>query len=238
MERKNGPIFSEARTSKITTVPKPESILQKYRSIGLIKDGQDSKLFWDFVETPSRLVRISIPKQEESSVPSDWIHLKVYRQQVTGMVLHQIILFSSLEMRRLLYQLPSIENEAENYYRNFYSIRNTNLQSSEIPKNSQTVPFPSPAEDAQECDKFWEIYESKRRKICISCVYYDTVDYTRTYFQFKLFTRPTEIDSFSRKGCVSVRVDEINKLISTVEFLIAEMVRESIRENHQKNEHE
>ena len=107
-------------TSKNTAVPKPESILQKYRSIGLIKDGQDSKLFWDFVETPSRLVRISIPKQEENSVPSDWIHLKVYRQQVTGMVLHQIFLFSSLEMRRLLHQLPSIEDEAENYYRNFY----------------------------------------------------------------------------------------------------------------------
>ena len=84
MERKNGPIFSEVRTSKIIAVPKAESILQKYPSIGIIKDGQDSKLFWDFAETPSRLVRIFIPKQEEISVPSDWIHLKVYRQQVTG----------------------------------------------------------------------------------------------------------------------------------------------------------
>ena len=73
MEQKNGPIFSKARTSKITAVPKPESNLQHYRSIGLIKDGQDFKLFWDFVETPSRLVRISIPKQEDNSVPSDWI---------------------------------------------------------------------------------------------------------------------------------------------------------------------
>ena len=59
-------------------------------------------------------------------------------------------------MRRLLYQLPSIENEAEHYYRNFYSIRNTILQSSEIPKNCQTGPFPSPAEDAQDCDEFWK----------------------------------------------------------------------------------
>ena len=94
MDRKNGHI-SEACLSKITAIPKSELILQKHRSVGLIKDGQDSNLMWDFVEKTSRLVRISIPKQEENSVPSDWIHLKVHKQQVTGTVLHQMFCSSA-----------------------------------------------------------------------------------------------------------------------------------------------
>ena len=81
-------------------------------------------------------------------------------------------------------------------------------------------------------------HQQKTLKTVISSGKYTNQSDEKYVSRASTTTPLTTLDSFSRKGCVSVRVDEFNKMISTVEFLIAGMVRESIRENHRKNKHE
>ena len=68
---------AEADSQEETTRKMGQSILDKYREVGFLKDASGSALFWDFIACPGRVVRLSIPKQlEGEKAPTNWIHLK------------------------------------------------------------------------------------------------------------------------------------------------------------------
>ena len=219
------------------TVPKTSesnfglSVLAKYRKVGFLKDASSSRLFWDFISCSSRVVRISIPKlEEQTQIPSNWIHLKLYRRVTDELSLHQILLLSANEVRKLLPQLPSILHDAEDYFFDKLD-RASNAQDP-----VQEFTSRCPTEDEKIVDRMWDVSESPRRKVCVSCIYYDRSDYSRTYFNIRLYTRAAPIDNFDRKGVLSVRLSELQKINDESVKIMAEMIREKMKENAAKTE--
>ena len=42
--------------------------------------------------------------------------------------------------------------------------------------------FPTPEQDAESCDQYWEVLETAGQKLRVSTVWYEKQDFSRTYF--------------------------------------------------------
>ena len=74
------------------------TILDRYRQIGFIEDVNNSSYLWDFVVVPNRLFRVSIPKVTDENAGTDWCHLKLYKDSIGRMEVHQITFLSTAEL--------------------------------------------------------------------------------------------------------------------------------------------
>ena len=90
---------------------------------------------------------------------------------------------------------------------------------------------PNTMEDRATCDKFWELCETARRKVCAPLTAYDRGNFYRSYIQLKLFTRSGVADSFIRRGNVNIRVEEIEKLLKFHVEIMEILVRETLHNN-------
>ena len=88
---------------------------------------------------------------------------------------------------------------------------------------------PTEAEDMVNAHRTWEICQSPRRKIIISCVYYDPTYFERTFIQFKVFTRVSTTDLFLRRSRLNVRVGEVRNLIDSSCNITESVIIESTR---------
>ena len=201
-----------------------KSMLEKYREVGFLQDAYESDYFADFIAYPNRVFRLSLPKSVDgNNLPTNWIHLKLYRLTTEKMMLHQIMFLSIFEVQKLVYNLPGIMRFAEESFR-----RNPNNISQE---GNAVVDygFLKPEQDAEYCDQYWDVLETARRKLRVSTVWYEKQDFSRTYFQIKLFTRKSVDAEFVKKGCVTIRVGEMQKMIDHSDAMIEQMARESFR---------
>ena len=116
----------------------------------------------------------------------------LYRRVTDELSLHQILLLSANEVRKLLPQLPSILHDAEDYFltkwieHQLHKIQYKSLQAV-VPQKMKKL--------STECGTLVRAPEEK-----YSCIYYDRSDYSRTYFNIRLYTRAAPIDNFDRKG--------------------------------------
>ena len=202
------------------------STLERYREVGFIKDVQQSTYLWDFVAVPNRLFRVSIPKTLENS-SSDWVHFKVYKDSVGRMELYQITFLSVSEVRKVLWRLPGILKQAFEYFDHLTGCVRP------IPV-SEKYNYPSETEDLENAHKTWEICCSSRRKIMISCVFYDANCFEKTFFQFKVFTRPCINNMFMRKSRLSVKVSELRNLVDSSCNIAESLIRDTIRQSQRR----
>ena len=90
---------------------------------------------------------------------------------------------------------------------------------------------PNTMEDRTTSDKFWELCETVRRKVCAPLTAYDRGNFYRSYIQLKLFTRSEAAESFIRRGNVNIRVEEIEKLLKFHVEIMEILVRETLHNN-------
>ena len=187
------------------------SVLDKYRQKGFSAGAESSQKCLDFSSVPERVLRISLPNVEVSgNAPTNWVHVKVFKN-MEQMKFHQLIVFSIWEMRRVLCSLDEVLAEAKRWFLNV-------LESQEFMKKEergttgqfQFANYPTRAEDGETSDKFWELCETARGKVCASLTSYDRRNFNRSKIQVKLFPRSGVAENFVRRGVVNIRVGEIN----------------------------
>ena len=95
-------------------------------------------------------------------------------------------------------------------------------------KEIQFANYPTLLEDQETCDKFWELCETTRRKVCASLTAYDSGNFYRSYIQLKLFTRSGVADSFTRRKAVNIRLGDIEKIFKSHVEIMEILVRETL----------
>ena len=209
------------------------SVLDKYRQKGFLADAESSQKCWDFSCVPERVLRISLPNVEVSgNAPTNWVHVKIFKENMGQMKFHQLIILSIWEMRRVLSSLDEVLGEAKRWFLNLLESQES-LKREEMgsTREFQFSNYPNPLEDRATCDKFWELCETARRKVCASLTAYDRGNFHRSYIQLKLFTRSGVADNFTRRGIVNIRVGEIEKLLKSHVEIMEILVRETLHNN-------
>ena len=227
--------------SSLMVTPQPKlttfgtSVLDKYRKVGFLADAASSQKCWDFSCVPERVLRISIPNAESSENPSsNWVHVKIFKENMGQMKFHQLIILSMWEMRRVLSSLDEVFGEARKWFAEILESQESLKREGE--KTSldqfQTPNYPTPDEDCGTCDKFWELCEIARRKVCASLTSYDKGNFNRSYIQLRLYTRTGVTDNFTKKGVVNMKVGEIVKLLQSNVELMESFVRKTLNFNN------
>jgi len=157
--------------------------------------------------------------------------VKIFKENMGQMKFHQLIILSIWEMRRVLSSLDEVLGEAKRWFLNFLESQVSLKREEMDTRQFQLVNYPTPLEDRESCDKFWELCETARRKVCASLTAYDRGNFNRSYIQLKLFTRSGVADSFIRRGVVNIRVGEIEKLLKAHVEIMEILVRETLHNN-------
>ena len=90
------------------------SVLDKYQQEGFLADAESSQKCWYFSCVQERVLRISLPHVEVSgNAPTNWVHVKIFKENMGQMKFHQLIILSIWEMRRVLSSLDEILGEAK-----------------------------------------------------------------------------------------------------------------------------
>ena len=145
------------------------SVLDKYRQKGFLADAESSQKCWDFSCVPERVLRISLPNIENSgNAPTNWLHVKILKKIMGQMKFHHLIILSIWEMRRVLSSPVEVLGEARRWFSNFLESQES-LKREEMgtTKQFQLANYPSPLEERESCDKFWELCKTTRRKVCV-----------------------------------------------------------------------
>ena len=229
----NSPTISSMMDNTEVKTTFGTSVLDKYRQKGFLADAESSQKCWDFSCVPERVLRISLPNVEVSgNAPTNWVHVKIFKENMGQMKFHQLIILSIWEMRRVLSSLDEVLGEAKKWFLNFLESQES-LKREEMgtTRQFQLANYPTPLEDRESCDKFWELCETARRKVCASLTAYDRGNFNRSYIQLKLFTRSGFADNFTRRGVVNIRVGEIEKLLESHVEIMEILVRETLHNN-------
>ena len=229
----NSPAISSLMDNTEVRTTFGTSVLNKYRQKRFLPHAESSQKSWDFSCVPKRVSRISLPNVEVSgNAPTNWVHVKKFKESMGQMKFHQLIILSIWEMRRVLSSLDEVLGEAKRWFLNFLKSQES-LKREEMgtTRQFQLANYPTPLEDRESCDKFWELCERARRKVCASLTAYDRGNFNRSYFQLKLFTRSGVTESFTRRGFVKSRVGEIEKLLKAHVEIREILVRETLHNN-------
>ena len=229
----NSPTISSMMDNTEVKTTFGTSVLDKYRQKGFLADAESSQKCWDFSCVPERVLRISLPNVEVSgNAPTNWVHVKIFKENMGQMKFHQLIILSIWEMRRVLSSLDEVLGEAKKWFLNFLESQES-LKREEMgtTRQFQLANYPTPLEDRESCDKFWELCETARRKVYASLTAYDRGNFNCSYIQLKLFTRSGFADNFTRRGVVNIRVGEIEKLLKSHVEIMEILVRETLHNN-------
>ena len=126
-------------------------------------------------------------------------------------------------MRRVLSSLDEVLGEAKRW-----SLKREEMGTT---REFQFANYPIPIEGRATCDKFWELCETARRKVCASLTAYDRGNFYCSYIQLKLFTRSGVADTFTRRGIVNIRVGQIEKLLKSHVKIMEILVHETLHNN-------
>ena len=212
LRSKNSPTMSSLMDTTEVKTTFGTSVLDKYRQKGFLADAESSQKSWDFSFVPERVLRISLPNIEVSgNAPTNWVHVKIFKENMGQMKFHQLIILSIWEIRRVLSSLDEVLGEAKSWFWNVLESQESLKREEMGTTEFQFANYPNPLEDRTACDKFWELCETARRKVCAFITAYDRGNFYRSYIQLKLFTRSGVADSFTRRGIVNIRVGEIEK---------------------------
>ena len=95
-------------------------LLDKYRQKRFLADAESSQKCWYFSCKPERVLRISLHNVEVSgNAPTNWVHVKVFKEIVGQIKFHQLIILSIWEMRRVLSSLDEVLGEAKRWFLSF-----------------------------------------------------------------------------------------------------------------------
>ena len=143
-------------------------VWDKYRQKGFLAVAESSEKCWDFSSVPEKVLRISLPKVEVSgNAPVNWVHVKFFNENMGQMKFHQLIILSIWEKRRFLSSFSEAPGEIERWFLNVLESQGS-LKREEIGTTCQFqfANYSTPLEDRETCDKFWELSETARRKVC------------------------------------------------------------------------
>ena len=105
----NSPTISSMMDNTEVKTTFGTSVLDKYRQKGFLADAESSQKCWDFSCVPKRVLRISLPNVEVSgNAPTNWVHVKIFKENMGQMKFHQLIILSIWEMRRVLSSLDEV----------------------------------------------------------------------------------------------------------------------------------
>ena len=151
------------------------SLLDKYRQKGLLANAESSQICWDFSCAPERVLRISLPNVEDSgNAPTNWVHVKTFKENMGQMKFYQLIIFSVWQMWRVLLSLEEAAGEAKTWFLKFpESQQSLKREEMGTTRQFQFANYPTTLEDPETCDKFWELCEITKRKVCASLTTYD-----------------------------------------------------------------
>ena len=184
------------------------SVLDTSRQKGYLADAESSQKYWEFSCVPEKVLRISLSNVEISgNAPTNWVHGKIFMENMGQMKFHQLIILSIWEIGRVLSSLEEVLGKTKRWFLNFLESKES-LKRKEMgtTRQFQFANYPNPLEDRERCDNFWELCKTARRKVCASLTTYDRGNFNRSYIQLNLFTRSGVADSFTRRRVVSVRV--------------------------------
>ena len=145
---------------------------------------------------------------------------------------HQLIYLSVWKMRRVPFYLDELLGEARRWFllvmESQQSLKREEMGTT---RKFRFANYPKHLEERETCDKFWELCETAKRRVCASLTAPDRGDFHLPYIQLKLCTRSGVADSFTRIEVVTIRVGEIeNHLKPQVEILEA-LARETLHNN-------
>ena len=158
--------------------------------------------------------------------------MEIFKENMGQMKFHQLIIVSIWEKRRIISFLAEVLGKAKRWFLNVLeSQESLKREEMSTTREFQFANYPNPLEDRATCDKFWEICETARRKVCASLTAYDRGNFYRSYIPLKLFTRSGVADSFTRRGNVKIRVGKIEKLlkchVEIMEILVFETLHKT-----------
>ena len=213
-ENKENEIGSRVECNPVMNNP---SWFEIHKRNGFMLKSNESIASWDFVNTSNRVFRLTLPSTsnptETMSWETNWANLKVFRERMGRMELHQMMFVNMFELRRLIWLLPGIIDSVEDFFK---KVEGTQL---DIKEDSCNYPTP---EQEHQC---WDVWESQRRKLCASSLFYDTNSIHKCYIQLRLYVRQDVNEMFYRKVFISVRVGELMRM-NTYAAEIAEKIQE------------
>ena len=151
------------------------SVLYKYRQKGFSADANSSQKCWDFFCVPEKVLRISLPNVEVSgNAPTNWVQVKIFKEKMGQLKFHQMTILSIWEMWRVIFSLDEVPGEAKRSLLNVLASQaSMKREQKGTAREFQTAIYPNTLEDQANCDKFWEICETARRKLCAPLTAYD-----------------------------------------------------------------
>ena len=206
------------------------SVPDKYRQKGFLAHGESSQRSWDFSCVPERVLRISLPNVEVSgNTPTNWVHVKLFKENMGQMKFRQLIILSIWEMRRVLSSLDEVRGEAMKCFLNVVeSYEFLKREGRGTTREFQFANYPNNLEDRAICVKFWDLCETARRKVCWSVSAYVGGIFYRSYIQLRLFKWSGVAHSFQRRRIVNIIVGEIEKLLKTHMEIMEILVRKTL----------
>ena len=141
-ENKENEIGSRGECNPVMNNP---SWFEIHKRNGFMLKSNESIASWDFVNTSNRVFRLTLPSTsnptETMSWETNWANLKVFRERMSRMELHQMMFVNMFELRRLIWLLPGIIDSVEDFFK---KVEGTQLDIKEDSCN-----YPTPEQDVQ-----------------------------------------------------------------------------------------
>ena len=160
MSENSQKIFTLMDTTEVRTIVET-SVLGKYRQKGFLADAESSQKCWHFPSVPERVLRISLLIVEVSgNVPTNWVHVRIFKENMGQMKFHQLIILSIWEMRRVLSSLDEVLGETKRWFLNVLESQES-LRREEMGTTGQFqfANDPTSLADRQTCEQFSELCE-------------------------------------------------------------------------------
>ena len=148
-------IFSLIDTTEVKTTF-GTSELDKYQQKGFFSRCRVITETLEFSCVPERVLRISLPNVEvPGNAPTNSVHVKIFKVSMAEIKFHQLILYSTWEIRRVLSSLDEVLGEAKRGFLNFLeSQESLKGQEKGTAREFRFANYPNILEDRATCDKF------------------------------------------------------------------------------------
>lgn len=170
------------------------------------EDAANAVIVWDVSKSTKRLVRVSLYNYAGDR-SNCWIYFKVFRQQGEKLLRHQQVHLNFGEFKKLVHSISAAT------FKDITSVQEQrDCRSVEFNKNLYLA---SVDEDKEYHHLNWEVSETPKRKIMLSCLKYDPENPNSVYIQLKLFKRNNGSE-FERYNQINITVAEFQDYIQQV----------------------
>lgn len=172
------------------------------------EDAANTIQLWDISKLSNRLLRVALYRYAANRADC-WVYFKVFRQLGEGdckLTKHHQIHLNFGEIKKLFTECPKIFPELVGFkelakcsvqeYKNLYK---------------GTV-----QQDKEYHHITWDISETGRRKITLTCLKYDAENPNSVYVQLKLFKRNDSTEEFLRYNQVNITFREFEELLKQI----------------------